>query len=183
MTRGSIIASSIIELVIAGMVILIGAFLLSNLFGGLTEGEDLNINTAQDIAYYADELPKGKCAQLDNFFIDEGYRIENNENKIILSKFDEENSITEIESRKKVVILDQDTYNTVGNDFPINIDYSQKIEERTCLCNNKGIMYLSKMPYQYGIASGCAFGGQGLTDYLSESAKEDAEYIVDHYTN
>ena len=100
MTRGSIIASSIIELVIAGMVILIGAFLLSNLFGGLTEGEDLNINTAQDIAYYADELPKGKCAQLDNFFIDEGYRIENNENKIILSKFDEENSITEIESRK-----------------------------------------------------------------------------------
>ena len=81
MTRGRIIASSIIELVIAGMVILIGAFLLSNLFGGLTEGEDLNINTAQDIAYYADELPKGKCAQLDNFFIDEGYRIENNENK------------------------------------------------------------------------------------------------------
>ena len=155
MTRGSIIASSIIELVIAGMVILIGAFLLSNLFGGLTEGEDLNINTAQDLAYYADELPKGKCAQLDNFFIDEGYRIENNDNKIILSKSGEENPITEIESRKKFEISDQDTYNTVGNDFPINIDYSQKIEERTCLCNNDGTMYLSRMPYQYGIASGC----------------------------
>ena len=61
--KGSIIASSIIELVIAGIVILIGSFLLSNLFGGFIDSEDENVFTVRDLATFTDSVSKNKCAE------------------------------------------------------------------------------------------------------------------------
>jgi len=162
--KGSIIGTSIIELVLAGIVILIGAFFLSNLFGGSISSDDRNIFTIRDIASYSNDLPSGKCASIDDFFIDQGFRIEKIENKLNLVKEKDNKILTELKVNKNFYISDQDKFNTINNDFPINIDFSEKIEKRTCLCNNDGIIKISLMPYQYGIASGCGIAGDSLSE-------------------
>jgi len=153
--RGSIIASSIIELVIAGMVILIGSFLVSNLFGGFIDSEDDNIFTVRDLSFFTDSVKKDNCAELE-FFLDKGYKIEHLSNKLNLIKDGTEKPITSVDMKRNIIVKDNDFFNTIQGELPINIDFSKEIDSRACICNDDGNIVLSKMPYQYGIASGCS---------------------------
>tara|TARA_B100000085_G_scaffold101025_1_gene91882 strand:- start:62 stop:559 length:498 start_codon:yes stop_codon:yes gene_type:complete len=153
--KGSIIASSIIELVIAGIVILIGSFLLSNLFGGFIDSEDENVYTVRDLASFTDSVSKNKCAEMD-FNLKSGYRIEHNSNKLELIKDGNDGPVTSVKMKRSIMVIDNKIYNTIESNLPINVDFSRDISARSCVCNNDGKVTLSKMPYQYGIASGCS---------------------------
>jgi len=155
--KGSITAYSIIELVIAGMVVLIGGFLLSNLFGGLIENDDESIFTIRDLAAFSDSLSKDKCADFD-FLIKEGFRMEHISGKLSLIEEGKSDPVNSVSMKKSVRISDNDLFNSINNEFPINIDFTRKIDTRACVCNDGGTIILSKMPYQYGIASGCSIG-------------------------
>jgi len=153
--KGSITAYSIIELVIAGMVVLIGGFLISNLFGGLVDDNDESIFTIRDMASYTDSIKKNSCADFE-FNLKQGYKIEHTSSKLNLIQEGKSEPLTSVSMKKKINIADNEYFNSFGNILPINKDYSKKIETRACICNDDGKIILSKMPYQYGIASGCS---------------------------
>ncbi len=165
----------IISIAMTVVFVIAGAYLVSTIFS--PSGEEYGIMAMRDIASFTNKID----TKDDGFFtqisesnckdfrinVPKGFRIGLDGEKIILEK-DGIGIINSVNMPHELFVPDEldedDDFNSRNNNFPINHDFSDNIDEEVCICKKGGKNIMFPQPKALGIIEYCNSGANILSN-------------------